>query len=317
MKEWLTNLKEGGQKVKNTAKAVGPLLLAQSEEASKAWQRHCARGAEVDALREFLKGEVETRKKIREELLRRYIDASPAERVGIQRDLEFIDQIARQLRVVGKSLNYGQPSALPQGELHVEGEPAAKPTKEISDHWLDRFNALARQHNEDWREELLARALAREADNPGSVGVRVLWTIGNMDEWTFQAFSKILDLSIWITPEYAPFIPSMPIDVFDSELDNKGTTLRHLVYQLGDSGLIAATTVHKGFRTGVRYLLNYGNRSVSFTPKDFIEVSGIIPSVMGECLARFFTPTPSSLGAKTFSDWLSHFPKTEVDVSDL
>jgi Protein of unknown function (DUF2806) len=83
---------------------------------------------------------------------------------------------------------------LPKFTALPPNECTDKPQEEfsqpvISDHWIDKFNQLARSKNEEWRQDLLSRALAAEAANPGSISPRALWLIGTLEEDKFQAFS--------------------------------------------------------------------------------------------------------------------------------
>jgi len=132
----------------------------------------------VEVLRDLLKSEIETRSAIRRTLLEKFIAAPDEERVRIERDLEYVDGVTRQLNVVAKSLSYGSTGESPP-------EKTREKPKQVEDHWIDRFNELARKRNEEWRSELLARALAEEAANPGSVSPRALWLIGSMGAPTF------------------------------------------------------------------------------------------------------------------------------------
>ena len=103
-------------------------------------------------LRALLKSEVETRAPSNS--LDNYIRAPDVERVRIERDLEYIDGVTRQLTIAAKSLGYG-----PREAARTTGV-APKP---IEEHWLDIIMIL-RQRNEDG--ELLARAFAQEAAEP-------------------------------------------------------------------------------------------------------------------------------------------------------
>ncbi len=196
--QWLETISGIGQKTWNTIRAVGPFLLSQSDKASETFQRHLGRLAEAEALKELLKGEVETRTVSPDPAEERYIAAPPEERVRIEQDIEHVDGITRQLNIASKSLSYGTEETVPPPP------PTEKP-KPIEDHWLDRFNELARKRNEEWRNELLARALAKETASPGTVSPRALWLIGNMEHSLFTALSELLDLCVWTWPKVPHF----------------------------------------------------------------------------------------------------------------
>ncbi|MFK5894287.1 MAG: hypothetical protein QM504_13780 [Pseudomonadota bacterium] len=45
--------------------------------------------------------------------------------------------------------------------------------------WFDMFKDIAMRMNEDWREDLLARCVAIEDSDSGSVSLKLLWHIGS------------------------------------------------------------------------------------------------------------------------------------------
>jgi hypothetical protein len=150
---------------------------------------------------------------IKKKLLERFIVADPEERVRVRRDLDEIDASLRQLKIGIQALKY-----LPASTGQTP--PPAKPLPEVSAHWMDKFSELARAHNEPWREDLLARALAVEPSAPETVSPRVLWLLGTMEEKLFDALATILDLcsaigDTLIIPAHNPFnerpIPNCPL----------------------------------------------------------------------------------------------------------
>src|SRR5690606_9903590 len=112
-----------------------------------------------------------------------------------------------------------------------------EPEKVITDHWTDKFNELSRCRNEPWRKELLARALAAESENPGTVPPRVLWVIGTLEEEAFRSFQSILNICSLIglqlmIPNVTKFIET-PIDI-----NNQALGLGQRLFQLNDRNII-------------------------------------------------------------------------------
>ena len=188
---WLASIPEIQQNIINTAKSLGPFLISQSDKASEAYQKHLGRIAQVDIMKQVLSHETEIYSALKKDLLKRYLNAPPMKRLQMKKDLEFVDGNIRQIVIAIKSLSYGGDNfAHPNSDIK----------KLIEDHWIDRFNELARKRNEEWRSDLLARALAYEAATPGAVSPRALWLIGNMEEKLFNTLSELLNLCVWLSP---------------------------------------------------------------------------------------------------------------------
>jgi len=312
--QWLDTFKGIGQKTWNTIRAVGPFLVSQSDKASEAFQRHLGRVAEADALRDLLKGEVETRTAIRRSLLERYITAPPEERIRIEQDIDYVDGVTRQLNIAAKSLNYGNEEPTPQ--------PPPEEPKAIEDHWLDRFNELARKRNEDWRNELLARALAAETATPGAVSPRALWLIGNLEHSLFIALSDLLDLCVWLWPQGGPFLPHSSVQAFERKPARAGAdpriTVGHLVFQLADIGVLAEhLTTSKQFPAGVTVGVRYDQTAYLITTKQMLSISGILLTPLGESIAKFFEPHWNQTGASVLADWIASLTPEQANVQQI
>jgi hypothetical protein len=308
---WLEKLTSLGQKTKNGIRAIGPILMSQSDKASEAFQRHLGRVAEVEAFRDLLKSEVEIRATIRRTLLDNYIRASDSERVRIEGDLEFLDGKIRALNVISKSLSYGPLQQLPS--------PPGETPKPIEGHWLDRFSELARLRNEDWRDELLARAFAQEAAEPGSVSPRALWLIGNMERPLFEALSSLLDICVWVIPKGRPFLPESRGDVFAISPDssNSKITVGHLTFRLGDIGVIAdLSTSSLRFPAGEPVAIGYDQKAYVIVPKKDLQVSGVLFTPLGESIARFYEPQSNPVGLAMLDNWTGGLTPEVADVTE-
>ena len=299
---WLDKVTGIAQKTWNTVRAVGPFLLSQSDKASEAFKRHLGRVAEAEALKDLLKNEVKLRASLRSKLFERYLGASPEERVRIEQDIEYVDGITRQLNIAAKSLSYGTEEAAPP--------PNDEKPKAIQDHWLDHFNELARKRNEEWRNELLARALARETERPGTVSPRALWLIGNMEHSLFTALSDLLDLCIWTHPEGSPFLPNSRVQALERK--SHGTeqapprAVGQLLFQLADIGVLADfLTAARQIKVGQALIVKYEqNHHVILAKQDF-EIRGVIFTPLGESIARFYEPRWNPTGNTILAEWIA------------
>jgi len=307
----------------NRIKIVGPFLISQSEKMSEAWQDHerrlaavrieeeagvskikiheQSRLAEVEIFKNAASVEMEARWKVRGSLLARIVDAEPEDRMELERKIEYLDGTARILGIGIKSADY-----------HDVG--SADPEREINEHWIDSFNAFARRRNEIWRAELLARALAKEAESPGSVSPRALWAIGNLDEKSFERFSEFLDLCVWPLGGASAFIPDTSVQA-DSRITKSGTPAGVLVFLLGDLGLLAAGSCFKPFRTDTPYVFHHGADAVELKAKRDFNSSGRLLSPLGASIACFYERDWNSSGKAVLNEWIDFLNPGDVEKS--
>lgn len=309
--QWLEKLGSWTQTGWNFVKAIGPFLISQSEQVSKKYQSHRARLAEVDALKEFLSGEIELRKKMLGNLLQSYYAAAPRKRVGLERDIEHLEKKLRGARVSLTALGYaGSKPVAQQGEI-----------KEIPAAWLDRFNELASLRNEPWRENLLARALASEATRPGTVSARALWVIGTMSEKEFAAFGDILDWMI-ATKDESAFLPLEGIDAALQfvGLDfgayripngpNSGKKFGSVAFDLSETGLVVFSDASKTWSAGEDLVLRSGQAEQKVKFARECHVNAIILTDIGSTLSNFHDYKPhkgSEAVFAAFAEWVKRF----------
>ncbi|APZ92035.1 DUF2806 domain-containing protein [Fuerstiella marisgermanici] len=298
MSDALKKASDAASRTWNVIKSIGPFLIAQSESASEAYARQKARLANIDTAQEMMRVEAESCAKVRETLLAKLSDASPVERIQIQRDLEFVAQTVRQIGITSLALEYQAP------------EPeAADPVPEIEGHWIDRFNDLARKRNEEWRGDLLARALATESSKPGTVSPRALWLLGTLEKPVFDAFASILDLCTDIggglmIPKandklFKKPIPECPVGGSDTRIGN-------LTFQLSDIGVLSNSLMaERQIPQGSRFLARYGSSAFMVNcVGETLSVSGTIPTALGDAVASFYEPRFNPLGLELFTAWI-------------
>lgn len=197
--------------IKNKAKAywnivrqIAPYVISLSDDLSTAYAKHQTRLARVAWCKELMLQEMHTLVQIRRDLSDRYYQAPPEERLRLKRDLDEAERELRKLQTYSIALEHLSSA---QEDPEEEGEQAEHETH-ISSHWMDKFNECAKANNEQWRQALLARALALEASNPGVVGARAVWLIGTIEEQPFHAYAALLDISSVIHGRYAIPNPS-------------------------------------------------------------------------------------------------------------
>ena len=172
MTNWLSKTVSSGKTAFNIVKSIGPLLISQSEIVSDSYVKHREKLASVEIRKELIIDEAKTLNEVRKQLLTKFTESNAEDRIKIKKDIEYIEGNLRQLNLGQKALSYLPPPKDEQSEDQT--------SLEITPHWMDKFNELARIRNEPWREELLARALATEASTPGVVTPRALWLIGTL-----------------------------------------------------------------------------------------------------------------------------------------
>jgi hypothetical protein len=237
----------------------------------------------------------------------------------ILRDLDFLEAEFRRISICVRSTEHLSEFDDRKLALGYEGaqdntnldEDVAPPTTE---HWVDRFNEIARLRLEPWRQELVSRALAAEATDPGSVSLRALWAIGMLDYRKFQAFSVLLDLSCVISNGYV--IPNSAQNLVIPKCD-LGSDIRigELIFELNDTDILGYRESHRHFKKGETVLASY--RSDEFLVRSNLAdwtTMGISPSPTGNVIAQFYTQRTHELGRKIFEQWLDGLRRRQFVV---
>ncbi len=300
----------------NIVRSIGPFLISQSDSVSEAYARHQGRLAGVAVGKELFVKEIQTLCDIKKVLLEKFIAASSEERIRIRQDLEEVGASLRQLSIGIQALNYLPPPA-PEPPPSTPPPPTTDSQPEVSAHWIDKFSELARAHNEPWREDLLARALAAESSIPGTVSPRALWLIGTLEEQAFNSFATLLDLASFIGGGL--MIPSY--QAFDTKLIpqcavGEDCSIGNLVYRLDEVGLFAdPISTTRTVANGGQFLAAYNNSQfiIQCTGAD-LSIGGVIPTSLGTSLASFYRPKPNPLGKEIFDAWIAGLDKSKFSI---
>lgn len=301
MKKELGKITAIGKYSLRIIQAAGPYLISLSKEASKSYTEHQLRLVQVDVVRNHMLKEVESLAEIKHNLRERFFESTAEDRIRIKRDVQDIEREIRRLGIVSSALKY-----LPdpnEDDTEVLSEAVED---HISDHWLDKFNEYARANNEEWRSELLARALASEAEIPGSIGPRALWLIGTIDEYLFHAYASILDVSIIIDDDH--IIPDclnfLKIPIPNCMLGSK-KGLGSLIFMLVDLGLMGDITISSStLSKDEKYIVSYGEKTTMLTTREDLTIRGLIPTLLGESIASLYTRKPNELGHEIYNKWI-------------
>lgn len=310
MNDKLAKITQTGQSALRIIKAVGPFLISQSKEVSESFAEHQLRLAKVDAAKTFILNEVNSLSDIRNNLREKFYAASVEERFRLKRDLEGTEREIRRLNIISDAMDQLPP---PQGDTDAS-QPETE-QESVSLHWMDKFNEFARANNEDWRKELLTKALALEAQTPGVIGPRALWIIGTIDEYLFHAYASLLDISTIVAGEH--LVPNhqqfnekpIPNCVLGSD-----KAIGNLVFMLSDLGLIGDTlSSEKQFPENGQLIIVYDKKVTLLKMKQKLSIKGIIPTVLGEAIAKLYAPKPNELGVEIYSKWLESINDTTAE----
>lgn len=294
-------------------KAIGPFVISQTEKGSEAYAQHQMRLAHVEVCKELMLGEIHTLNEVRRKLMEKYYDAPEEERFRIKRDIQDLEKDTRRLGVYQKALEY-----LPEEDEALRSPSTGNnATGAISPPWMDRFNEIAQLQNEAWRQELLSKALAREAQNPGSISPRALWFIGTVDDQVFHAFASLIDVSSIILGRY--MVPNHT-GYYDRALPGcalgDGLQLGNITFLLNDLGVIGdLLTSQRKIPATSMFLVTYGQQHFTLKAKQEMRVSGILLTPLGEVIASLYEPKPNELGAEIFDAWVKSIRPDVADVS--
>lgn len=295
-------------------KAIGPFVLSQSAKVSEAYAQHQMRLAQVDACKELMLAEVRTLTDVRRKLIEKYYDTPEDERFGIKRDVVDLDREIRRLGVYQRAIEY-----LPtKSEDQITHSQSEKPQGEISPSWQDRFDELARLQNEAWRQDLLSRAMAREAQYPGSISPRALWFIGTVDDHIFHAFASLIDICSVVLGRY--MVPNHT-GYYERVIPNcalgDSYRLGNLTFLLSDLGLMGdlLTSSRQISENGV-FQVGYGNKYYILKTKRQLSVSGICLTPLGDSIATLYEPKENALGIEVFDAWVKSIGPDVAEVQE-
>ena len=105
--------------------------------------------------------------------------------------------------------------------------------------WWSMFEDFARRPNEDWRIDLLARALAANEMEPGAIRLKALWEIGMLEADDFGMVALFCNCAVHIDGKPLILLDPEEQNDFAPELDDgRVGNLAYIVADLVDRGLL-------------------------------------------------------------------------------
>lgn len=126
--------------------------------------------------------------------------------------------------------------------LHDESSRGKEPQEvgekaDIS--WWSMFEDFARRPNEDWRVDLLARALAENEQEGGAIRLKALWEIGMLEADDFGALALFCDCAVLVDGKPLVLLDPEQQNDFVIDLgDGRQGNLAYVVADLVDRGLL-------------------------------------------------------------------------------
>lgn len=174
--------------------------------------------------------------------------ATGAQKLVLSSLLELAEGDVRLMATVRKSFAYILDDAASAGEQERADE------SDLS--WWSMFEDFARRPNEDWRIDLLARALAASEMEPSSIRLKALWEIGMLEKDDFDALALFCDSAVHIDGKPLILLDPEEQNEFDPDLgDGKIGNLAYIVADLVDRRLMQKSLTQ--FETTERVCLDH------------------------------------------------------------
>ncbi|WP_046006409.1 DUF2806 domain-containing protein [Pseudoalteromonas rubra] len=159
----------------------------------------------------FLKINADLGKKLQEVQVKAVDESDPFSSIQLAESARLIENYIRYIETIRLSLSHIK-SPVEESVPNIEdsiagieenendegygGEPFEN--EESSPTWYDIFREIAMRKCEGWRRDLLARCVALEAEEPGSVTLKTLWNIGILETHSFLSLSLFFDSSVYL-----------------------------------------------------------------------------------------------------------------------
>jgi hypothetical protein len=293
---------------------AGPYLIAQSDTASQRWADHKGKVASIEALASLMLEEGKSAAHVKEELIKQLVGADAVKAAQIRATMREVDASIRTVHVLSRATQ--ELNRLPPVAGDFTGEE-----RELNAHWADRFFQLARDQNEEWRVGLLAKALAIETSEPGSLDLEVLWTIGTLSEKSFHALAHVLDVSV--DTNDGPFIPYVSAQLF-AETEVSDCLVKnchqygHILLVLTECGLLhnpGPGGPVKDFQINEIEKFRYSSRTVRAKTTKSTNLNGFILTSTGRSLAKLYAPKEIPLGLKIYEDFIARLPLYGFEIT--
>jgi hypothetical protein len=157
--------------------------------------------------------------------------ATGAKKRTLSSMLEQAEGDVRLLATVRRSFAYIPNNAIPSGEQSSSGE--SDPS------WWSMFEDFARRPDTPWRTDLLARALAANEMERGSIRLKALWEIGMLEADDFGMLALFCDCAVHIDGKPLVLLDPEEQNNFAPDLgDGREGNLAYVVADLVDRRLV-------------------------------------------------------------------------------
>lgn len=137
--------------------------------------------------------------------------------------------------------------------------------------WWSMFEDFARRPNEEWRSDLLAKALAENDKEPGCIRLKALWEIGMLEADDFGMMAFFCDSAVHIDAKPLVLLDPEEQNEFVLDLGDgmRNGNLAHIIADLVDRGLIQKAITQ--FETTEPVTLDHlsGPHRMHHTPQNF------------------------------------------------
>ncbi|WP_454877924.1 hypothetical protein [Serratia inhibens] len=292
----------------NIVKSVGPFILSQSKTAVENYSNFKLNKARLDAISVLLQEEVkhisEDRAKIRDKM----INLNGAERVRAQNDYDLMTRELNKLSTVDKIKDF------------LKDDVEISNDNEISDGWIEKFNQLASSLNEEWRKKLLAKAFAKELQEPGTINMIVLNSIASFDEESFRAFGSIVNISSRLYE-----VNCFPEGAMSLEINTNGSKkkISQIIYELSHLNLINASGGNFiNIVNNNKVLIRYGKRVIetqgelNIVPLP-LQIHTVFYSTLGNKISDFYDRDITDDGNLCFDMFIDDLKKKGYTCKDI
>jgi hypothetical protein len=262
-------LKAGGDSLASLADTMGSgpsrlalLIQAFAPESVVSWfQGHRLRVRQVKAQEQIFDEVCKAVIVSTQKRLARYV-ASPGrlQSPSVRSEIETMQGDMRLLSTLRDAVRICDDSSLLTQSSDVDKPEADKQKNdenlehEVDAPWWDMFEALARRRNEDWRRDLLVKALVQYDRVPGSISLKAIWEIGMIEADDVGCLASFCDSALHIDGKPVVLIETEQQAKFHYEVADgvREVNLAHTISELIVAGLVSQATTQFSTNEPVR-----------------------------------------------------------------
>jgi hypothetical protein len=192
--------------------------------------------------------------------------------------------------------------------------------------WWDVFEMLARRSNEEWRRDLLARALLENDRQAGAISLKSIWEIGMMEADDFGCLAAFCDSALHIDGK--PAILLEPDEQarfkYEFEDDHREMVLAHGISALIDAGLVSKASTQFDTDEPVELQHLSGPTWFSHAPQDNagssrhrIQIEAYFVNDVGLDICRLYEPKLNIASDASFNEFRERLTHAAEDQPEL